>query len=209
VVRAPGRAGSGAGRATGTQRDGRGAAGTLLIVAVTAAILVGVAYLSDRQDPVAGAGAVTAVTLSGTATGAAPTVGQLAPDFTALSADGTTVKLSDFVGKPVWLTFGASWCQPCRAENPDIEATYRTISADVVVLQVYMSEEAGTVRDYRDRVGLTYLTVPDPSERLANEYRILGIPTHFFIDATGVLREMKIGSLDPVSMQAAVARIRP
>ena len=200
VVQASGRAGVG---------PGRGATGTLVIVVVTAAILMAVAYLSDRRDPLDGAGAVTAVTVSGAAGGAAPTVGQPAPDFTALTADGTTVKLSDFVGKPVWLTFGASWCQPCRAENPDIEATYRTISADVVVLQVYMSEEAGTVADYRDRVGLTYLTVPDPSERLASEYRILGIPTHFFIDATGVLREMKIGSLDPASMQAAVARIRP
>jgi cytochrome c biogenesis protein CcmG/thiol:disulfide interchange protein DsbE len=187
---------------------GRGPAGTLVIVAVTAAILLAVAYLSDRQDPAAGAGAVTAVTVSGTASGAAPTIGQKAPDFAALTADGATVKLSDFVGKPVWLTFGASWCQPCRAENPDIEATYQTISPDVIVLQVYMSEEAATVRDYRDRVGLTYLTVPDPSERLASEYRILGIPSHFFVDATGVLREMKIGSLDPASMQAAVARIR-
>ena len=197
-------------RAAGRPRaaPGRGALGTLVIVVVTAAILMAVAYLSDRRDPATTEGSVTSVTVSGTATGAAPTVGQAAPDFTALTADGTTVRLSEFVGKPVWLTFGASWCQPCRAENPDIEATYRTISADVVVLQVYMSEDAGTVRDYRDRVGLTYLTVPDPSERLASEYRILGIPSHFFIDANGVLRDMKIGSLDPASMQAAVARLR-
>jgi cytochrome c biogenesis protein CcmG, thiol:disulfide interchange protein DsbE len=187
---------------------GSGAAGTLVIVAVTAAILLAVAYLSDRNDAAAGAGGVTAVTVSGAATGAAPVVGQPAPDFTASAADGTTVKLSDYVGKPVWLTFGASWCQPCRAENPDIEATFQTISADVIVIQVYMSEDAGAVAAYRDRVGLTYLTVPDPTERLASEYRILGIPSHFFIDAKGVLREMKIGSLDPASMQAAVARIR-
>jgi cytochrome c biogenesis protein CcmG/thiol:disulfide interchange protein DsbE len=187
---------------------GRGAAGTLVIMVVTAAILLAVAYLSDRRDTTAGVGAVTAVSVSGSATGAAPVVGQAAPDFTALTADGTSVTLSDLVGKPVWLTFGASWCQPCRAENPDIEATYQTISSNVIVLQVYMSEDAGTVAAYRDRVGLTYLTVPDPTERLASEYRILGIPSHFFIDAKGVLREMKIGSLDPASMQAAVARIR-
>jgi len=189
-------------------RPGSGALGTLVIVAVTAAILLAVAYLSDRRESTDGAGAVTAVTVTGTASGAAPTVGAKAPDFTALTSDGTTVKLSGYVGRPVWLTFGASWCQPCRAENPDIEATYQTISDEVVVLQVYMSEDAGTVSEYRDRVGLTYLTVPDPSERLASEYRILGIPSHFFIDATGVLREIKIGSLDPASMQAAVARIR-
>jgi len=187
---------------------GTSAAGTLVIVAVTAAILLAVAYLSDRRDTATGQGAVTAVTVNGTASGAAPTVGATAPDFTTVTADGTPVNLSAFIGRPVWLTFGASWCQPCRAENPDIQATYLTVSDAVVVLQVYMSEDAATVSEYRDRVGLTYLTVPDPSERLASEYRILGIPSHFFIDASGVLREMKIGSLDPASMQAAIARIR-
>jgi peroxiredoxin len=192
---------------TGRRGPGSSAMGTLIVVAVTAAILLGVAYLSDRRDTL-GAGSVTAVTVDGTASGAPPTIGQPAPDFTAAAADGTPVKLSSFIGRPVWLTFGASWCQPCRAENPDIEATYRAVSDQIVVLQVYMSEDAATVNDYRERVGLTYLTVPDPSERLASQYRILGIPSHFFIDATGVLRELRIGSLDPAAMQAAIARIR-
>lgn len=193
------------GRRTG---PGASAAGTLVIVAVTAAILLAVAYLSDRRDGVLATGAVTSVTVNGTSDVPPPAVGAKAPDFTAMTTDGATVTLSSLVGRPVWLTFGASWCQPCRAENPDIEAAFRAASGSIVVLQVYMSEDAATVKDYRDRVGLSYLTVPDPSENLASEYRILGIPSHFFIDATGVLREMRIGSLDPAAMQAAVARIR-
>ena len=183
------------------------ARGTLLIMVVTAAVILAVAYLSDRRDPVDD-GAVTAVTVSGSASGAAPVVGAEAPDFTALRSDSTAFKLSDYRGQPVWLTFGASWCQPCRAENPDIEATFRRFGDEIVVLQVYMSEDATTVSDYASRVGISYVTVPDPSERLAAEYRILGIPSHFFIDATGVLRQIKIGSLDPASMEAALAGIR-
>ena len=183
------------------------ARGTILVMAITAAVILAVAYLSDRRDPVAD-GAVTAVTVSGSASGTAPVVGAEAPDFAALRTDSTAFKLSDYRGKPVWLTFGASWCQPCRAENPDIEAAYREVGDEVVVLQVYMSEDAATVSDYVSRVGISYVTVPDPSERLAAEYRILGIPSHFFIDATGVLRQIKIGSLDPASMEAALAGIR-
>lgn len=182
------------------------ARGTLIIMAITAAVILGVAYLSDRPDT--GEGALTAVTVTGSASGAAPVVGAKAPDFAALRSDGTAFKLSDYIGRPVWLTFGASWCQPCRAENPDIEATHRKLGDEVVVLQVYMSEDAATVSDYVSRVGITYVTVPDPSERLAAEYRILGIPSHFFIDATGGLRQIKIGSLDPGSMEAALAGIR-
>jgi len=183
------------------------ARGTLIIMAVTAAVILGVAYLSDRRDTTS-EGALTAVTVTGSASGAAPVVGATAPDFAALRSDGTAFKLSDFIGQPVWLTFGASWCQPCRAENPDIEATYRKVGDEVVVLQVYMSEDAATVTDYATRVGISYVTVPDPSERLAADYRILGIPSHFFVDATGVLRQIKIGSLDPASMEAALAGLR-
>ena len=183
------------------------ARGTLIIMAITAAVILGVAYLSDRRDTT-GEGALTAVTVTGSASGAAPVVGAKAPDFAALTSDGTAFKLSDYIGQPVWLTFGASWCQPCRAENPDIEATYRKYGGEVAVLQVYMSEDAATVEDYATRVGLTYITVPDPSERLAAEYRILGIPSHFFVDADGTLQQIKIGSLDPASMEAALAGIR-
>ena len=183
-----------------------GARGTLVIMAITAAVILGVAYVSDRRETT-GEGALTAVTVTGSAGGTAPVVGARAPDFAALRSDGTAFKLSDYLGRPVWLTFGASWCQPCRAENPDIEATYRRFGDEVVVLQVYMSEDAATVADYAQRVGLTYVTVPDPSERLAAEYRILGIPSHFFIGADGTLDQIKIGSLDPASMEAALAGI--
>jgi len=185
-----------------------GAAGTLVILAVTAAIILAVVYLTDKKDTASTDSGVTAVTVTGTATGAAPTVGQAAPEFSAALADGTPVRLSDFKGHPVWLTFGASWCQPCRAENPDIQAAAQKAGSDVVVIQVYMSEDASAVSDYAKRVGITYRTVPDLAERLSAEYRILGIPSHFFIDRQGILRQYKIGSLDPAAMDAAIAGIR-
>ena len=92
-------------------------------------------------------------------------MGQPAPDFTATTVDGKTVKLSDFRGQPVWLTFGASWCQPCRAENPDIQATAEKYAADgLVVLAVFISEDAAPrSRTTPTRVGLDYLKVADPA----------------------------------------------
>ena len=70
-----------------------------------------------------------------------------------------------------------------------------------------ITKDAATVKDYTERVGIPYLAVPDPSEKLANDFRILGIPTHYFIDADGILREMKIGSLTPDAMDAALKEI--
>jgi peroxiredoxin len=176
-------------------------------MAVTALVIATVAFIVNQ--PNAAAGGVTSVSLTGATTGEAPTVGQPAPDFAATTIDGRTVSLSDFKGQPVWLTFGASWCQPCRAENPDIQAVYeRSKASGLVVLAIFMSEDAGAVRDYADRVGLTYEKIADPATSIASRYRILGIPSHFFIGGDGVLREMKIGSLDQAGMEAALNGIR-
>jgi cytochrome c biogenesis protein CcmG/thiol:disulfide interchange protein DsbE len=181
--------------------------GTLAVMGVTAAIIAAVAFFVNQ--PSGTAGGLTDVTLSGAATGAAPTVGQAAPDFTAKTVDGTAVKLSDFRGKPVWLTFGASWCQPCRAENPDIKATAEKYAASgLVVLAVFISEDDAAVKDYADRIGLGYLKVADPGTDIASEYRILGIPSHYFIDSNGVLQSMRIGSLDIAGMETALEAIR-
>jgi peroxiredoxin len=180
---------------------------TLAIMGVTAAIIVVVAFMVNQ--PTSTADGVTSVTLSGAATGDPPTVGKPAPDFAATTVDGKAVRLSDFKGKPVWLTFGASWCQPCRAENPDIKATYEKYKdSGLVVLAIFISEDSAAVTDYADRIGLTYLKVADPNTKIASQYRILGIPSHYFIDSAGVLRQMKIGSLDTTAMEAAVQGIR-
>ncbi|MEI8332598.1 MAG: TlpA disulfide reductase family protein [Chloroflexota bacterium] len=190
---------------TGTvSRQGR--IGTLVIMAAVAALILGVVYVTNQ--PKGGtADGVTQVTLTGAA-GEAPVVGKPAPDLALVTADGTTMKLSDLRGHPVWLTFGASWCQPCRAENPDIQATFAEHQGTgLEVVQVYLSEDPATVTEYADRVGLKYTLVPDPDTELASAYRTLGIPTHFFIGADGVLKSMKIGSLDPTSMAAALSAI--
>ena len=175
-------------RSTGPSRTA-----TIAVMVVTAILIVGAAYLANRQDDSSG---VTAVNLTGTPTGPAPIVGQVAPAFTANQVDSTSLSLADLKGKAVWLTFGASWCQPCRSEAADIEASYEAFKdKNVVVVQVFMQEDQAAVKDYTERVGLTYLRIPDPKTTLSTEYRILGIPTHFFIGADGVLREMKVGTL--------------
>jgi len=178
----------------------------IAVIAVTAVVIGALAFVVNQ--PKASAGGITDVTLTGVATGQAPTVGQPAPDFLATTVDGRTVRLSEFKGKPVWLTFGASWCQPCRAENPDVQAAYDKAKASgLEVLAVFMSEDTAAVKDYADRVGLTYDKVADPDTALSSQYRILGIPSHFFIDSAGVLQQMKIGALDQAGMEQAIKAI--
>ena len=191
---------------TWQQRIRESRLGTLLVLALTAAIVVGGAYLVER--PSASAAALTAIALSGPTDGAPPQIGSPAQDFTATTVDGKKVSLSGYKGHPVWLTFGASWCAACVAEAPDIQSTYEKFKASgVVVLAVFIREDSATVLDYANRVGLTYPKVADPDTRIASAYRVYGIPAHFFIDKTGILRSIKTGGLSPEQMAAAVTEV--
>ena len=188
------------------ERTSESRLGTLLVLAVTAALVMAGVYLVDR--PAAAEPGVQAVQLTGSGNGPAPRIGSPAQDFTATTVDGKTVSLSSYKGQAVWLTFGASWCAACQAEAPDVEAAYQKAKAGgAVVLMVFISEDSATVRDYADRVGLTFPKIADPDTRIASAYRVNGIPAHYFIDRSGVLRSMETGALSPERMDAAIAAV--
>jgi peroxiredoxin len=181
--------------------------GTVLVLAVTAALVMVGAYLVNGPAP-AQAG-VSAVNVT-PGKGAAPKVGTPAQDFDATTVDGKKVSLSSYKGQPVWLTFGASWCAACQAEAPDIEAAYQKAKAQgAVVLAVSISEDSATVQEYASRIGLTFPQIADPDTVIASAYRVNGIPAHFFIDRSGVLRSAKTGGLSPENMDTAMREITP
>ena len=185
-------------------RESRG--GTLLVLGVTATIVIVGAYLMDR--PASAASGLQAISLSGPTDGAPPKIGAPAQDFTATTVDGTKVSLSSYKGHPVWLTFGATWCAACKAEAPDIQAAYQKFKPEgVVVLSIFIREDSTTVKDYADRIGLTFPKIADPDTRIASAYRVYGIPAHFFIDKAGILRQIKTGGQSPEQMAAALTAI--
>ena len=179
---------------------------TILVMTVTGVAILAAAAIATTRPRAAGG--LTPVDLAGIPTGPAPIVGQPAPDFVATDVDGKQVRVSDLKGSVVWLTFGASWCQPCRAENPDIKATSEAFrDRGVVVLQVYINQDTASVVDYASRIGLSYTKIADSDDQIATNYRILGIPAHFFIDRDGVLRQLKVGTLDAATMQSILTEL--
>ncbi len=178
---------------------------TLLAIGVTAAVILAVSYLANR--PAAG-GSPTLAGLSTGAAGPAPEVGKPAPNFTATTLEGAKVTLSGLRGHPVWLSFGAPWCQPCRAENPDIEAAYEKYRAQgLKVLWIVINDNRSDIEGYAKRTGLSYPKVDDSSGAIESRYRIDGIPSHFFIDSSGILRAIRISSLSPSMIEEDLAQI--
>lgn len=183
-------------------------AGALRNIVATIAVGIAIVALVWYFDQPAGTGASQSITLTASATGPAPRVGKEAPDFAVTALDGQTYNLSDFRGRPVWINFWASWCPPCRAENPDIQAVYEANKdAGLVVIAVAIGEDASAVRGYAERTGLDYTIGLDTGTDIAAQYRIVGIPTHFFVDQDGILREWRIGSMSKKSMENKVEQI--
>jgi len=178
---------------------------TLLVIGVTAAAILAVSYLANRP---AARGGLTLAGLSVSGAGPAPEVGKPAPNFTATTIEGAKVTLSGLRGRPVWLSFGAPWCQPCRAENPDVEAAYEKYRGQgLEVLWVVVNDNKSDIEGYATRTGLTYPKIDDSSGAIESRYRIDGIPSHFFIDRSGVLREIRISDLNPAMIEENLAQI--
>lgn len=181
-------------------------AGTAAVLATALAVVGGGAWFVNRDKPsvdtaVGSGGAAATVQLEGDQSGPAPEVGKPAPGFTARTMDGRTVSLASLKGHPVWLTFGATWCTACRAEAPDIQEIWQQKKAEgVEVLAVFINEDAATVQGYQNRLGLQFPMISDPDTTLGSRYRSIGIPSHFFIDKDGILRESHVGGLTPQMM---------
>jgi cytochrome c biogenesis protein CcmG, thiol:disulfide interchange protein DsbE len=177
---------------------------TVVVLAVTAVVIGAIAFFAGGADTEG----LTRVELEGAVAGTAPVVGSVPPGFTGVTYDGQTVSLADYAGKPLWLTFGASWCPDCRVEAPDVEATYQQYKDQgLQVLGVFISEGADDVAGYAQRASLTFPIVVDSRTQVAAAYRTMGIPTHFFIGADGTIKEVRIGAMHRDDMDRAVAAV--
>jgi peroxiredoxin len=138
-----------------------------------------------------------------------PKVGDVAPDFTTEDVYGNPVQLSQFRGQPTWLMFWGSWCPPCRAEFPDIQAAYATLEPEGLrMVGVSMRESARDAAAYAARNGATFLVLSDPDGTdTSAAYPIYNFPTHIFIDRDGVIRSIVLEDMDTEQAMAEARRI--
>ena len=141
-------------------------------------------------------------------------IGRAGPDFLLETPQGGTLRLSDLQGQPVLLNFWASWCGPCRAEMPELVAAYEQHRAQgLVIVGVNLQEPDGRVLDFADEFGMTFPIVIDRDGELADAWRlggpIEGIPTSYFVDPTGVIRELFYGPMTEEALEERLATIMP
>ncbi|HNX78560.1 MAG TPA: redoxin domain-containing protein, partial [Prolixibacteraceae bacterium] len=118
-------------------------------------------------------------------------IGEMAPDFTQNDPDGKPVKLSDFRGKYLLVDFWASWCGPCRMENPNVVKTYNEFKdKNFTILGVSLDRENGREAWLKaiEKDQLTWHHVSDLkfwNNEVAKLYMVRAIPDNFLIGPDG------------------------
>jgi thiol-disulfide isomerase/thioredoxin len=126
-----------------------------------------------------------------------PVPGSPAPEVTAVNVfNGAKIKLSELRGKPVMLNFWATWCGPCRLEMPDMERLHKELGDQITIVAVGGDdrEELPDLRAFATELGLTFTVAHDGGAGIRT-YRAIGLPTTFFIDKDGIIREKVQGAM--------------
>jgi cytochrome c biogenesis protein CcmG, thiol:disulfide interchange protein DsbE len=136
-------------------------------------------------------------------------IGNVAPDFVLPGLDGKRVTLSALRGRPVVLTFFASWCHPCEQDMPILEHAQRDEGDRLAVLGVNYLDFPDDTRAFVRRLGVTFPTlVEDSSDNpVAARYDVHAMPDTLFIDAHGVVRGRLFGPTGKHELEAAVSAL--
>ncbi len=121
---------------------------------------------------------------------------------------GQPVRLADYIGRPVWIVFWASWCPPCQAETPDIQRAYEAYAGKgLEIIAINVEEPPEEIRAYAQTYGLTYPIALDPDASVFRRYGVFGLPTHYFIGPDGIIRDRWFGPLTLASMNARIEAV--
>ena len=135
------------------------------------------------------------------------TEGSTAKDFTLKVADGSTITLSSFKGKPVVLNFWASWCPPCRAEMPVLKDAAGAYEGKVQFIGVNIQDGDGNFRRALSEFGLSYPNGRDEDLAISQAYGVMGLPKTIFINRKGVVSYVHAGKIDEATLASALQKI--
>jgi len=121
-----------------------------------------------------------------------------APDFVIENLSGGDTGLADYKGKVVLLNFWATWCMPCRAEMPSMEALWKKYKEqDFVVVAISIDEGSKKrVETFTEIFDLSFPVLLDPDSKVNDLYKVSNMPTSFLIDRNGRIISRIVGSDD-------------
>lgn len=118
--------------------------------------------------------------------------GKPAPQFTIkrLDRDGQ-ISLKDFAGRPVVINFWATWCGPCKYEQPVLDLAAKQYP-NVTFIGIVFEDTEENTRRYLRETGTPYIHLYDPKSTVAVDYGVSGVPETYFINKQGIIVKKSI-----------------
>lgn len=125
----------------------------------------------------------------------APTADRpLAPPLVGITLAGEPIDLASLRGRVVIVDFWASWCAPCREAMPRLQALHDELGpTGVVVIGVSVDESEADARAFLEAEGISFATVHDGEQRLAEAWQPTKMPTTFVLDRRGAIAAIHAG----------------
>jgi cytochrome c biogenesis protein CcmG/thiol:disulfide interchange protein DsbE len=188
----------------GRSRPSKGAVALLVFVSI--AVPLGLlALILVNDDDGTPSGAVTSTTVGNPVDESKARVGTPAPQFALRDIDGRDVSLADLRGKPVVITFFASWCHPCEEEMPVLEEYARDVGDRLHVVAISFRDLPSDSENFVRRLGVTYpALIDEPTAPVGERYGVRGIPQTVFVDADGIVRGRVYGETSGEELAPAI-----
>lgn len=152
-----------------------------------------------------GAVAAIAVASADKSLAGTPPAGSAAPTFSLARVGGGSIDLSSLRGHVVVVNFFATWCPPCRAETPDLNAAERRYARNgVIFVGVDDRESAQLVSVWAKKNGVKYRLALDADGKVEERYDVRAIPTTYVLDRNGIVRYRQVDQLDAPTMTLAL-----
>lgn len=128
-----------------------------------------------------------------------------APDLALDTLQGKGAALKDYLGQVVLVNLWATWCPPCKAEMPTLQAYYQAHKAQgFTLIAVNAGDSASEVQMFVDKLGLTFPIWLDPNNAALRAFRTTGLPSSFVIDRGGQVRLAWSGAVEHQTLEKYV-----
>lgn len=131
---------------------------------------------------------------------------QIPANIKLYDIDDNLIDLSGFIGQPILINFWATWCTPCTEEIP-LLISYSEKYPQLMIIGISSYESHSTVDKFIKNIPIPYLILLDSEGKIADQFKIVGYPTSFFVDTEGKLQSTHLGQLDASLLDNYLAQI--
>lgn len=129
-----------------------------------------------------------------------------APEFVLTNLENQSLNLSQTRDKIVVLNFWATWCAPCVKEMVFFQEAQNQYPDNLLVLAINQEENPETVKDFIQKMGFNLEVLLDLNGEVTDLYKVLALPSTFFIDQQGIIRYHHMGSLTKAQLDVYLAQ---